>query len=454
MNAPAIAAPARPGLRQFATFALPALPLAVVVFPSHAILPGFYAQHTRISLTAIGVILIVARIFDAVVDPLIGFMSDASIGRWRSRKPWLLVGALLLAVAVVPLYAPAPDVGPLYFLGWFLLFYLGFSLIEIPYKAWGTELARNYVDRSTIATCMAVAFGLGNLAFAMVPFLSATDARSYDAATLTTVGWGVAIAMPLAVLVATSLVPNGEVAPARKTDLQAVLRAARRNGPLLRFMAMFMLTGLGQGVFYGLVFLYVGSVLQMGMAFVWVLLADAVVSLLSVPVWYALIRGIQKHRAWALGLAISAIALLGMWPLAAGGNMFVPLIVLVCLRAFGAGAFLVAPNALLGDVVDYELFKRNVNQAANFHAMVSLVTKFTATIGAGVGLLAVGLAGFDPKLANAPAVLDDFRLIALVGPALILMVGAAVAVGFPLHRRRHAAVLRRIERRMRHATAP
>src|SRR5699024_10864524 len=118
----------RPGLRQFAVFALPALPLAVVVFPSHAILPGFYAKHTQISLATIGVILIIARVFDAVVDPVIGFASDAVIGRWRSRKPWLLIGALVLAVSVVPLYMPAPEVGPAYFLGWFLAFYLGYSL--------------------------------------------------------------------------------------------------------------------------------------------------------------------------------------------------------------------------------------------------------------------------------------------------------------------------------------
>src|SRR3546814_10679867 len=109
----------RPGLRQFATFALPALPLAVVVFPSHAVLPGFYAQHTQIPLATIGAILILARIFDAVIDPVIGFMSDATIGRWKSRKPWLLIGAAVLAVSVVPLYMPAAAVGVVYFLGWF-----------------------------------------------------------------------------------------------------------------------------------------------------------------------------------------------------------------------------------------------------------------------------------------------------------------------------------------------
>src|SRR6185437_4607621 len=61
----------------------------------------------------------------------------------------------------------------------------------------------------------------------------------------------------------------------------------------------------------------------------------AVVTLLSVPVWYALIRRIQKHRAWALGLVISTIALLGMFFVPAGEDGFVPLIALICLRADG-----------------------------------------------------------------------------------------------------------------------
>ncbi len=441
---------ARPGLRQFAVFALPALPLAVVVFPSHAILPGFYAKHTQISLATIGIILIIARVFDAVVDPVIGFASDAVIGRWRSRKPWLLIGALVLAVSVVPLYMPAPEVGPAYFLGWFLAFYLGYSLVEIPFKAWGTELARNYVDRSRIAACLAVAFGLGNLAFAVAPFLSATDSRSYDVATLALVGWSVAVVLPLTVLAATGLVPNGDVARSHRTDVKAVLRAVRRNVPLLHFIAIFLLTGLGQGIFYGLVFLYVGSVLQLATGFVWVLLADALVTLASIPAWYVLVRTLQKHRAWALGLVVSTVALLGMFFLPAGEAGLAPLLVLICLRAFGSGVTQVAPNALLGDVVDYELFKRRVNQAANFQAMVSLITKFTATIGAGAGLLIVGLAGFDPKVANAPAVLADFKVVALLVPGLILVAGAVTAMGFRLDRRAHAVVLRCIERRRQH----
>jgi glycoside/pentoside/hexuronide:cation symporter, GPH family len=437
-------------LRRLGAYALPAMPLAIVLFPSQAILPGFYAQHTTIPLTTIGLILIVARAFDAVVDPFIGFMSDSTQTRWGSRKPWMIAGAGVLAVSVSQLYGPASDVGPAYYLIWFVAFYLGYSLIEIPYKAWGTELARDYVDRSRIATALAILFGVGNLAFALAPFVIGRGSQAYDADTLKMIGGVVAIALPLAVAVAVWQAPAGPATPSRKIDLRAVISAARRNRPLLWFAVMFMLTGLGQGVFYGLVFLYVASVLDLGNAFAWVLLADAVVTLLTIPLWYGLVRALEKHRAWALGLIISAVALMGMLLLEAGEDALPWLLALVCLRAFGSAVTQVAPNALLGDVIDFELFKRRVNQAANFHALNSIITKGAVTVGGGVGLLAVGLAGFDPKLDNAAGAVLAFKMAALVAPALILTAGAVLALRFPLDRRRHAVVLSAIERRMRH----
>lgn len=436
-------------LRRLAAYAVPAMPLAIVLFPSQAILPGFYAQHTTIPLATIGVILILARAFDAVVDPVIGFMSDSTRTRWGSRKPWMVAGALVMALAVSQLYAPGHDVGAVYYLGWFVSFYLGYSLIEIPYKAWGTELARDYVDRSRIAAAVAFMFGIGNLAFALAPFLIGQGSRAYDADLLKVIGGAVAVTVPLAVGLAVWLAPSGPATPSRKMDIGAVLGAVRRNRPLLWFAAMFMLTGLGQGVFYGLVFLYVTSVLHLAEAFAWVLLADAVVTLAAIPLWYGLVRALEKQRAWALGLIISALALVGMLFLGRGEATLPWLLALVSLRAFGSAVTQVAPNALLGDVIDYELFKRRVNQAANFHALNSIITKGAVTVGGGLGLLAVGLAGFDPKLESGPGVIHAFKAAALAAPALILAAGAALALRFPLDRRRHAIVLCAIERRVR-----
>lgn len=240
-------------------------------------------------------------------------------------------------------------------------------------------------------------------------------------------------------------VPGGRPVETDKVRYIATLRDAIRNGPLLRFLTIFVFTGLGQGIFYGLIYLYVSFVMELNALFAWVLLTDAAITLVSVPVWYRLVTALQKHRAWALGMLISAAAILGMAFLPTGPAAFPALIALVALRAFGAGVITVAPNALLGDVVDYELMKRKVNRAANFHALVSLATKCTATIGGGVGLILVGLAGFDAKSAVTGEVAQAFQYIALVLPTVILIVAAGFAVGFPLDRARHEIVRRRIE---------
>lgn len=429
--------------RTLLLFALPAAPLSVVVFPSYAVLPGFYAAHTAIPLSVIGVILLVARAFDSLVDPVIGHLSDVTARRWGTRKPWLAAGAVVLSACVVPLYGPGEGTGAAAFMACFIGFYLGYSLIEIPYKAWGTELSRAYADRTRIASAIAVAFALGNLAFAAAPLLTPGGGAGYDARTLALIGWGVAVACPLAVLAA-CLVRRAPPRASARPDMALMVRALRGNGPLRHFLLMFMLTGLGQGVFYGLVFLFVGSRLGLAQAFGWVLLVDALVTLVSIPVWAALIQRWQKHRAWALGLGVSALALLAMLALRPGDLAI--LLTLVAARAFGSGVTQAAPNALLGDVVDYELLRRGVNPAANFHALVSLSAKLTAALGGGVGLLAVDAAGFEARGANTAEALTALSFATLAAPAAILALGAAVALRFPLDRRRHAVVQRRLER--------
>src|SRR3546814_6125946 len=105
-------------------------------------------------------------------------MSDSTRSRWGARKPWLIVGALLLALSVIQLYGPTSDVGAGYYLGWFVAFYLGFSLIEIPYKGWGTELARGYLHPARLATAVAVMFVFRNLLFAPAPYVPVQDRKS------------------------------------------------------------------------------------------------------------------------------------------------------------------------------------------------------------------------------------------------------------------------------------
>src|SRR3546814_3929190 len=141
---------------------------------------------------------------------------------------------------------------------------------------------------------------IGNLAFALAPFVLGHGSGGYAASTLQSIGWTFARALPVAVGLASWRVPSGPPMPSGRISLRAALNSARGNHPLHWYASIFLLTNLGQGVFYGLVFLYVSSVLGLAAAFVWVVLADAVVTLAAIPLWYALVRALEKPRAWAL----------------------------------------------------------------------------------------------------------------------------------------------------------
>ena len=93
-------------------FGLVNLPLSMLMSPTAAILPNYYLEYSGVTLAGLATATLVARLFDGVTDPLIGFLSD----RAGNRKPWMAGGAVLLSISVWFLYNPGPEAGLSYLL--------------------------------------------------------------------------------------------------------------------------------------------------------------------------------------------------------------------------------------------------------------------------------------------------------------------------------------------------
>ena len=116
-------------------FGLLNLPLSMLMSPTAAILPNYYLEYSSVTLAGLATATLVARLFDGLTDPLIGFLSD----RAGNRKPWMIGGALLVAVSAWFLYNPDEQAGLSHFLVWYLIVTLGWTLIEIPHTAMAAE---------------------------------------------------------------------------------------------------------------------------------------------------------------------------------------------------------------------------------------------------------------------------------------------------------------------------
>jgi glycoside/pentoside/hexuronide:cation symporter, GPH family len=131
-------------------YSLPVLSTIMFVLPLGSIMPAYYSEHTSITMAAIGMILVVSRIIDAITDPIIGYLSDKTKTPIGRRKPWMIAGGILAMICAYPLFIPPPDAGIFYFAFWSILAYQAWTLISIPHNAWASELSSDYVTKSKV----------------------------------------------------------------------------------------------------------------------------------------------------------------------------------------------------------------------------------------------------------------------------------------------------------------
>ena len=133
-------------------FGFVGMPLSTIGLPLAIYLAPFYASEMGLSLAAIGTAMMIARIADIGVDPFIGAISDRLRTRFGRRKPFLIIGSLVLLLGLIQLFNPGKGVGLVYFLGWLAVMHAGYSLIVVPHRAWGAELSPYYDERTRISS--------------------------------------------------------------------------------------------------------------------------------------------------------------------------------------------------------------------------------------------------------------------------------------------------------------
>ena len=303
------------GRRTLLIYALPAFALAMPTIPAYVYLPTFYAETLGLGLAAVGAVLLVARSLDVLTDPLIGIASDRLPSRWGRRKPWIVAGALLAAVALIQLFQPPADVGAVHLLVWSIALYFGWTLIAVPYAAWGAELSPDYHERARITGVREAVMVLGVVAAGGLPSLIAY--LGYGETTgLAAVAWlAIAVGAP-AILLLVWLVRDsaghGEAAAGMRTPLRLnrqSLAPLLANRPFVRLLAGWFVNGLANGLPSVLFPLYLQHALGAGTAASGVLIMAYFISgVAAIPGWLALSRRFGKHRVWCWAMIMACLA--------------------------------------------------------------------------------------------------------------------------------------------------
>lgn len=383
-------------------YALPAFPVALLGLPLYIYLPTFYAQQLGLGVTLVGALLLFARLFDMVTDPLIGLLSDR-LGR---RKTPIIAGALLLPAAFYALAHPARGAGALWLLGFSLLVYTGWSLLNIPYLALNAELTPHYHDKTRLAAARETGAILGVVTALVLPYaLSvAEDAES----TLRLLGNLLLFTSPILTL----LTWWGLREPPRHHLKRPALFTAlgtirRRHDATLRLMAAYLLNNIANALPATLFLFFVSLVLHSAERTGLLLVLYFLSGLLALPLWTLLARRIGKRRSWMFSMLLASAAFVFVPFLEAGDLLFFTLICLV--SGLSLGADMALPAAIQSDIV-HAAQTQDETIGGIYFGLWSMLTKLALALAVGIAFTLLGLAGFEPE-APTPGALSVLALL-------------------------------------------
>ncbi len=425
-------------------YGLPAVPLAALGIPLYLYLPPFYAEEIGLGLSTVGGILLLARLWDMAIDPVIGQLSDTVSTPFGRRRPWLIVAGPLVMISVWRLLVPDEGAGPAYLLGWTMALYLSWTLVLLPYTAWGAELSGDYHDRSRVAAWREGGVILGTLAAAALPALIA-DGGGSQRPVLEALAWTIIVLLPVTLAVLLWRVPEPRAAAPRRLGWRRGWRLLARNTPFLRLLAAYLLNGLANGLPATLFLLFVGDVIDRPAAAGVLLLVYFLCGIAAVPAWLKLSYRYGKHRSWAIAMAWASLAFLGV-PWLGPGDVYA--FGLVCvLTGIALGADMTLPAAIQADVIDLDTLRGGRQRTALYFALWSMATKLALALAVGIAYPLLDLTGYQPGGTNDSDALWVLTALYCLAPVAFKVAAITLVWNFPLDQARQAKIRRRLETR-------
>lgn len=410
-------------------------------------LPGlvlvYYLTDTLgVAALAAGILVTVAKIWDIVIDPVIGAASDADLARTGSRRRVMVIGGAAIPILFALTFAVPAGIGTVGSGLWVLLAFLAaataFSLFQVPYIALPAELTAGYHERTRLLTWRVVVLTFAIVLFgAGGPALRGAVEDPRAGYLLMAVVSGVLLGAGM--LLSTLIVPRGTPGQAgARAGIAAGYRAGfdvlRRSRPFRALLGAFALQGLATGMMLAGAQYVATYVLHSEDAVTLLFLALIAPALVFAPVWGAVSRRIGKERAFTIASVLFAVAAgsLLLLIVAPGGWVYVP----VGVAGAAYAGLQSLPLAMLPDVISEDARVSGPGAAGAFGGVWTAGETTGMALGSTALTLVLAATGYAERVAGETVTQSSAAVTGIILSFSILPAALVALSLWPLSRYR------------------
>ena len=391
--------------------------------------------------------MLIGKIWDAISNPLFGWVTDKTKSRYGKRRVFMLFGAVPLALSIALLWY-VPEANRIWTFVWiaftFMLFDTLWTLTNVPYYALTSELTDDYDERSSLTTVrmlMAVpAYLLGAAITPAIVGMFALQRTGY--AYIGIIYGGIAAA---ALLISASGFRERKLTVETKSEPNPFksVGAALHNKPFLWLCAIYLTVNLSFAFIKILMVYYIQYQLLMQAQTTLVMGLMLVCVTISLPFWQWLSRKMDKGPAYAIGMAVGALAVLITFFLPHGPTPWIyPVAV---LAGFGFSTNWIFPWAMVADVNDYDRLETGQSRSGMYYGVWGLATQVSEALAlAAVGWVLTDF-GYVANAIQTYHALFGIRLFFGLIPAGFIFIALPFLFKYPITRQSHAEVRAKLD---------
>ena len=392
----------------------------------------------------VGNLFLVARVWDAVNDPMMGFMVDNTRTRWGKFRPWILIGTLLNAVIMIFMFRNPNLEGVslyVYYSVVYILWGMTYTVMDIPYWSMLPSLSSTQKERESMSVIPRIFASsawllMGAFGIATRNYLGNGDeAKGYSSmAVVISVIFIATILVTVLFVKDRSSLEAAEGKKAQRTSLKDAIHVITANDQLKVYIGVVLAYNLLVQLAGGMAMYYFKYVTGDENLFPYFTTAASVAEMGALFIFPIFSRFMNKKKVFAIASFTPAIGLIGLLVAGAVIPTNIPVIIICGLfYKFGSGLTLGATTVMLADVIDYgevTLGTRNESIVASFQTLLVKTASAVAGWLIGVGLT---ISGYVENVPQTPQTILGMRVLMGVVPSIVTVLAFVIyAKGYKL----------------------
>ena len=415
----------------------------------------FLTDVVGMNVSLAGFVVLVGKVWDAIIDPTIGYVTDHMKSRFGRRRIFFLFAIIPIALSFFLLWMPFRSEHMAAIFAYYLFAYIFnctvFSIVMIPYSALNAEIVEDYKTRTRLSGARMMFSQLSALIAGVVPKILIHKFPSESQGFLVMgLVFGIFYALPwLIVFLGTWEMPVTEKEEAHSSrptmDFLKSMVFLFKNRSFKIHMLMYLLAYAALDILMAMFVYYLNYYIGRPKMFSACLGSMLIAQLSMLPVYVAIANRAGKGKAYIIGLSIWAAAMALSMFLTPSTPLF--LLVLLCVMiGVGMSAGTMIPWAILPSITDVDEMITTQRRAGIYAGIMSFIRQLVQAVTLFAFSQALFFIGYVANTKQSPETLFKLKTMFFLAPFILIVCGIIVAFKFGITPQTHAVLMKEIHR--------